>query len=118
MTEQNNTAQTFRDILPVMLGELVLTGIMLGVYALLGKFSGRVLWGALIGAGAVLLNFTVMIFALLRAEKRGDAAKGQLYVRATYVLRMLVLAAVLIVALMFTRSMKRRAPTPSVWFLG
>ena len=99
MTEQNNTAQTFRDLLPVMLGELVLTGIMLGVYALLGKFSGRVLWGALIGAGAVVLNLSVMILALLRAEKRGDAAKGQLYVRATYALRMLVLAAVLIVAL-------------------
>ena len=99
MNESNQTAQTFRDILPVMLGELLLTGVMLGVYALIGRFSAKVLWGALLGAGAVLLNFSVMIFALLKAEKRGSPEKGQLYVRATYALRMLLLAAVLIVAL-------------------
>lgn len=99
MNESNQTAQTFRDILPVMLGELLLTGIMLGVYALIGRFSPAVLWGALLGMGAVLLNFSVMIFALLKAEKRGSPEKGQLYVRATYALRMLLLAAVLILAL-------------------
>lgn len=99
MNESNPTAQTFRDILPVMLGELLLTGIMLGVYALIGRFSAKVLWGALLGAGVVLLNFSVMIFALLKAEKRGNPEKGQLYVRATYALRMLLLAAVLILAL-------------------
>ena len=99
MTEPNKTAQTFRDILPVMLGELVLVGIMLGVYALLGRLTGKVLAGAALGAGAVLLNFAVMIFALLGAEKRGTPEKGQLYVRATYALRMLLLAAVLILAL-------------------
>lgn len=99
MTEPNKAAQTFRDILPVMLGELVLTGIMLGIYALLGRWNGKVLCGAALGAGAVLLNFTVMIFALLGAEKRGTPEKGQLYVRATYALRMLLLAAVLILAL-------------------
>lgn len=99
MNESNPTAQTFRDILPVMLGELLLTGIMLGVYALIGRFSAKVFWGALLGAGTVLLNFSVMIFALLRAEKRGSPEKGQLYVKATYALRMLLLAAVLILAL-------------------
>ncbi len=99
VTEPNKTAQTFRELLPVMLGELLLTGIMLGVYALLGRLTGKVLAGAALGAGAVLLNFVVMIFALLRAEKRGTPEKGQLYVRATYALRMLLLAAVLIFAL-------------------
>ena len=99
MNESDPTAQTFRDILPVMLGELLLTGIMLGVYALIGRFSVKVLCGALLGAGVVLLNFSVMIFALLKAEKRGSPEKGQLYVKATYALRMLLLAAVLIVAL-------------------
>ena len=99
MTEPNKTAQTFRDVFPVMLGELLLTGIMLAVYALIGKFSLKVLWSAALGAGAVLLNFTVMILALLQAEKRGSPEKGQLYVRATYALRLVLLAAVLILAL-------------------
>lgn len=99
MTEPNKTAQTFRDVFPVMLGELLLTGAMLAVYALIGRFSLKVLWSAALGAGAVLLNFTVMILALLQAEKRGSPEKGQLYVRATYALRLVLLAAVLILAL-------------------
>lgn len=99
MTEPNKTAQTFRDVFPVMLGELLLTGIMLAVYALIGRFSLKVLWSAALGAGAVLLNFTVMILALLQAEKRGSPEKGQLYVRATYALRLVLMAAVLILAL-------------------
>ena len=99
MTEPNKTAQTFRDVLPVMLGELLLTGVMLAVYTLIGRFSLKVLWSAGLGAGAVLLNFTVMILALLQAEKRGSPEKGQLYVRATYALRLVLLAAVLILAL-------------------
>lgn len=99
MTEPNKTAQTFRDVFPVMLGELLLTGVMLAVYALIGRFSLKVLWSAALGAGAVLLNFTVMILALLQAEKRGSPEKGQLYVRATYALRLVLLAAVLILAL-------------------
>ena len=99
MTEPNKTAQTFRDVFPVMLGELLLTGVMLAVYALIGRFSLKVLWSAGLGAGAVLLNFTVMILALLQAEKRGSPEKGQLYVRATYALRLVLLAVVLILAL-------------------
>ena len=99
MTEPNKTAQTFRDVFPVMLGELLLTGLMLAVYALIGNFSLKVLWSAALGAGAVLLNFTVMVLALLQAEKRGSPEKGQLYVRATYALRLVLLAAVLILAL-------------------
>ena len=99
MTEPNKTAQTFRDVFPVMLGELLLTGVMLAIYALIGRFSLKVLWSAALGAGAVLLNFTVMILALLQAEKRGSPEKGQLYVRATYALRLVLLAAVLILAL-------------------
>lgn len=99
MTEQNNTVQTFRDLLPVMLGEVILSALMLGVYALIGKFSVKILLSAFLGAGAVLLNFTVMVFALLRAEKRGSPEKGQLYVRATFALRMLLLAGALILAL-------------------
>ena len=66
MNESNPTAQTFRDILPVMLGELLLTGIMLGVYALIGKFSAKVLWGALLGAGAgVGAGFSCFLLANL-----------------------------------------------------
>lgn len=98
MTEnQNNKApsvmgQTFRDVLPIMLTEVVLTGLMIGVYALLGRLTTKVWLGAALGVTAALLNFTVMILCLLRAEKAQTPEKGQLLARGNYVIRLLVLA--------------------------
>lgn len=110
MEEQTNNPQkpertaddvksTLRDLLPILLTELLLCGVMLGVYALAGYMSKKVLFGALLGAGAALVNFGVMVLLLFRAELAESPAKGQLYVRGTYTLRMVVLLVVLIVAL-------------------
>lgn len=90
---------TLRDLLPILLTELLLCGVMLGIYALAGYMSKKVLFGALLGAAAALVNFGVMVLLLFRAELAESPAKGQLYVRGTYTLRMVVLLVVLIVAL-------------------
>lgn len=90
---------TLRDLLPILLTELLLCGVMVGVYALAGHMSKKVLLGALLGACAALVNFGVMVLLLLRAERAESPAKGQLYVRGTYTLRMVVLLVVLIIAL-------------------
>ena len=57
------------------------------------------LLGALLGTAAELINFAVMTFSLLRAEQAETPQKGQLTARANYLLRMVVLIAVLIGAL-------------------
>lgn len=88
-----------RQLLPVAAAELVLTGLMLGVYAALGYWSDKVLLGALLGTAAELVNFTVMTPSLLRAESADTPAKGQLAARGNYILRMVVLLVVLVLAL-------------------
>lgn len=88
-----------RQLLPVAAAELVLVGLMLGVYAALGYWSGKVLLGALLGTAAELVNFTVMTLSLLRAENADTPAKGQLSARGNYLLRMAVLLVVLVLAL-------------------
>ena len=88
-----------RSQIPLVLTELALVGIMLGVYAVIGKFALGVWLGAVIGTVVSLLNHGVMILSLLKAEKADDPAKGQLQVRGTYILRMILLLAVLIFAL-------------------
>lgn len=88
-----------RQFLPVLVTEMLLTGLMLLVYALIGRWSVKVLLGGLLGMTAELLNFTAMTLSLLRAEQAETPAKGQLAAKGNYILRMIVLLAVLVGAL-------------------
>ena len=67
------TIRTFRSTLsemwPIFPAELLLSGVMLGIYAIVGRFSVRILYSAALGTGLVLLNFAAMIFSLIRAER-------------------------------------------------
>ena len=97
------TIRTFRSTLsemwPIFPAELLLSGVMLGIYAIVGRFSVRILYSAALGTGLVLLNFAAMIFSLIRAERYDSPAKGQLAARL--LLRMLVLVGVLVLALKY-----------------
>lgn len=99
MEHRNKAIEALRSMLPILLITLVMTGIMIGVYALLGRLTANVLLGAALGTAAALLNFAVMTFSVVKAESADSPERGALQVRFNYVIRMLVLAAVLIVAL-------------------
>ncbi|MBQ3356343.1 MAG: ATP synthase subunit I [Oscillospiraceae bacterium] len=99
MERRNKAVEALRSMLPILLIAVALTGVMIGVYALLGKLTGKVLLGALLGTAAALLNFAVMTFSVVKAESAESPERGALQVRLNYVIRMLVLAAALIVAL-------------------
>ena len=92
---------TFRTQLPVFLFQIALCGVMVGIYAIIGYLDNTVLFGALLGLAASTANYGMMIFSLLRAEKSEDPKKGQLKAQGFFVVRMLVLLAILIVALKF-----------------
>ena len=92
---------TLRAQVPIFLSQLGLCAAMVGVFAILGKVTDRVIFGAILGAAASLLNYLVMIFSLLRAEKSESPEKAQLKARGNYTLRMLVLLVGLVVALKF-----------------
>lgn len=94
-----NAGELFRSLLPTLLAELLMTALMLGIYALAHCFKTDVLYGALLGTAASLLNFIIMILSLLRAEKAETPIKGQLFMRGIYLVRIVVLLAVLVLAL-------------------
>lgn len=93
-----DTAALLKSQLPAVLMELLLVGIMLGVYVYLGRFTKAVWLGAALGTALTLLNHGAMILSLLRAEKAESPAKGQLQVRGMYILRMLVLLGIFVAA--------------------
>lgn len=95
-----------RQVLWVLLGEVICTGLMVAVFALLGRFSGRVLLGAGIGAALSVLNFFFLSVGVSRAADKAEggqteqaAARARLAIQGGSVVRLLVLAGVYILIL-------------------
>ena len=89
----------FKETVIVLLGEAVCTGAMIAVFALLGYFDMTVLLGGLLGALLATLNFFFMaVIASVAADKavEQDVEGGQKLVKASYPIRILVLAVILI----------------------
>lgn len=81
-------------------GVAVCTAVMLGIYALIGKLDSGVLLGGLWGWVLSVGNFFLMaIFTCLAADKAEaqNVKAGQLLVRNCYMLRLVVLFAILFV---------------------
>ena len=79
----------------VALGVLIGDAIMLAVFFALHKIDYTVLLGALLGTAAAIGNFFIMGLAVQKAMSDPDHAKR--IVQRSYALRMIAMAAVLIV---------------------
>lgn len=83
----------------VAIGQVVCVSVMLAVYALLGYFSAKVLWGGVVGSLLAILNFFFMAMVAETAASRAqrqDVAGAQKLIRGSYPIRLLVLAVILI----------------------
>lgn len=89
----------FKETALIAVGEAIVVALMVGVYALLGKFSLSVVLGGLVGLLVATGNFFFMaVAATLASDKAeaGDPTAGQKLMRSSYPIRMLVMAGVLI----------------------
>lgn len=88
-----------RETLYILIGVAVLTSVMFGVYALLGRFNMSVILGGVVGAVLSVGNFFFMaVAATLAADKaeKQDVSGGTNLMRASYPLRLLVIGALLL----------------------
>lgn len=88
----------FKETAIVAVGEVICTGIMLGVFALLGKFDTSVLLGGIVGSLLAIANFLFMaIGASLAADKaeNQDVKGGKAMIQSSFMLRLLVLFVIL-----------------------
>lgn len=99
MDERHRSA--FRGQIPVFLTQIGLCGLMVAVYACIGRLNPAVLLGALGGLLASVLNYSAMIFSILKAENSDSPEKAQLKVRGSYLLRTVILFAALVLAIKF-----------------
>ena len=89
----------FRETAVVLVGQALCIGIMLAVFAMLGKFDITVLLGGLMGGLLAVGNFFFMAVAATLAADRAeqqDVEGGKKLMKASYPVRLLVLAVILI----------------------
>ena len=89
----------YRETGIVAIGQAICLAVMYAVFALLGYFDKTVLLGGIIGTVLAVGNFFFMALittlAADRAEKQ-DVAGGQKLMKASYPIRLLVLAGLLV----------------------
>ena len=90
-----------REILYIIIGEVVGVALMFGVFFLLQKFTVKVLVGGIIGMVLTVLNFFFMaISASVAADKatEQDVKGGTVLVRFSYTIRIVALFLLLFLA--------------------
>ena len=89
----------FQETGIIAIGEAIGVALMVGVFALLGKYDTSVLLGGIVGGLIAVGNFfslaVVTTLAADRAEQQ-DVAAGQKLVQGSYPIRMLALMVVLV----------------------
>ncbi len=90
----------FQQTAIIALGEAIGTALLLGIFALLGKWDVSVLLGGIAGALLATGNFFMMaMVASLAADRaqKGDVASGQKLLKGSFPIRLLVLGVLLAV---------------------
>lgn len=95
----NNRKYILSQTLTVLIGEVVLSALMVGVFAILGYFDISVVLGAAAGAVIATLNHLILMLGVLaasaKAEKQ-DVKGGQALVQMSYMGRLVGLFLILV----------------------
>lgn len=88
----------FKETAIIAVGELICTAVMLGIFALIGKFDRSVILGGVFGCLLAILNFFFMaVGASLAADKaeKQDVKGGKGIVQTSMLLRYILLFVIL-----------------------
>ena len=87
----------------VAIAEAVLIAIMLAVYLIISKFTLNVLFAALTSGAVAVLNFFVMGLTVQKAVTVDDDSDRRKLIRASQLVRLLVMGVVVIVCAVFPK---------------
>ncbi len=90
--------QSSKQTLKILIGSVILAGIMIAVFALLGYFSLSVVSGAALGIVTAVLNFFLLALTLEYALGKG-AGKAQGIMGLSYTVRIVVIAVIVVFAI-------------------
>ena len=99
MDKQRSKQQVYRELTVFALGELLVLALVCGGFALAGRWSGKVLAGAALGAALASANYALTAVGVFRAAEKaeqGDPAAGQRTITGSMLLRFLLMLGVLV----------------------
>ena len=94
----DNKKIVFKETAVVLIGQAICVAVMLGVYALLGRFTVKVLLGGIAGGILATANFFFMaVSASLAADKAeaGHVNGGKALMQSSYGIRLVALVVLL-----------------------
>ena len=83
----DNRKYVFSQVVTIFIGELLLSALMVGVFALLGHFDKSVLFGAAAGAVIATINHLILVLGVMAASSKAekqDVKGGQALVQMSY----------------------------------
>lgn len=87
-----------KEVKKMAIGVFLLSLIMVGIFAICGFFKIQVVLGALLGASVCVLNYLILAYCVGQSVEKGEKGARN-YISGTYTLRMLIIAAAIIVAI-------------------
>ncbi len=95
-----------RDFMvPIISGLAIMELVTVVVFAVIGKFDLRVIWGALWGTAVMVIYYLLMARAVIKAAA-GDPEDAKKRIRASYSARMLLLIALMGAGLYLSTSLE------------
>lgn len=88
-----------KEAITMTVGMVVLCAIMLAVFAVLGYYDSRALLGALLGGTYAVINFILLGITVQLSTKKKSAKAAQSFMGASYTLRLVLTAAVVIIGI-------------------
>lgn len=95
----NNRNYIFSQVLVVLIGQVLLSGLLVAVFAILGFFDRSVLLGAAAGALIATLNHLILVLGIVAASKKArnqDVKGGQTLIQLSYMGRLTGLFLILV----------------------
>lgn len=94
MDKSENKSAIKGFMLPIIAGLAIMELITVAVFAVIGKFDLRVIWGALWGSAVMILYYFLLARAVTKAAS-GDPEDAKKRIQASYSARMLLLIALM-----------------------
>ncbi len=87
-----------KEIIKIAIGSLILSVVLVCIFALFGHFSIKVVWGGLLGVFTAVLNFTLLALTLEFSLGKGQR-RAQGLIGLSYTVRLAIIAVIVVFAI-------------------
>ncbi|MEG2038864.1 MAG: ATP synthase subunit I [Oscillospiraceae bacterium] len=88
-----------KEAITMTIGIVVLCAIMLAIFSVLGYYDSTALYGAMLGGGFAIVNFILLGITVQKVTKKSSPKSAQSFQSASYALRLILTAAVVIIGI-------------------